>query len=151
MFDNKKRLRELRKRLRSHQAERDSLSRAIAAESNKDRRSKLSRELRDETHTIDILESDLIIEEAQQLGIELDKSSWWLDDVDPDDPGGPPPEYAITRWLSPLGKAVATRSIREERRKDTEWRVRLIVTILTSLTGIGGIIIGILAFLKPAR
>jgi hypothetical protein len=151
MVGNKKRVRELRARIRSHQDEQDALRRAMAGESNKNRRSELTRDLRDRTHTVEILESDLIVEQAQQLGIELEKSSWWLDDVDPDDPGGPPPEYAITRWLSPLGNAVATRRIREERRKDIEWKVKLIVTILTALTGIGGILIGILAFLKTAR
>lgn len=152
MFDKKKRLRERRKRLYSHRAEQDSLRRAAAAEQDKEKRSQLTRRYTNAIRKADILESDVILEEAQQLGIELDnKSSWWFDDVDPDDPGGPPPDYAITRWLSPLGKAIATRSIREERQKDIEWRVKLIVMVLTALTGIGGIIIGILAFLKPTR
>lgn len=61
----------------------------MAGESNKDRRSELTRDLRDRTHSIEILESDLIVAEAQGLGIELEKSSWWLDDVDPYDPRGP--------------------------------------------------------------
>lgn len=57
----------------------------------------------------------------------------------------------ITHWLSDIGEAATTRRIREEKRKDIERRVRLMVTILTALTGISGIIVGILAFLKSSH
>ena len=70
-FNDKKKLRELRKQIRSKLDERGALMLVAAAESNKDRRSELMRELRDRTHTLEVLESDLIVEEAQRLGIDL--------------------------------------------------------------------------------
>jgi hypothetical protein len=71
----------------------------------------------------------------------------WVQDIN-EKALGEMAELGVTCCLSSVGKAVTRRRIREERRKDTEWRVKIIVTILTALTGVGGIIVGILALLR---
>jgi hypothetical protein len=51
-------------------------------------------------------------------------------------------------YLTDIGKAGVSKLIREEKRKNIEWRVKIIITILTALTGLIGSTIGVLSVLK---
>jgi hypothetical protein len=71
MFDDTKRLRELRRRITSLQGERAALLLIAAGESTMDRRSELVRDITHRTQMLEALESSLIIEQAQRLGIDI--------------------------------------------------------------------------------
>ncbi len=151
MFDDKKKLKELRRNISSLQGQRAALLMVAAGERDENRQQTLVRELRRQTRTLETLESSLLREKAHRLGIDVpshtDKPEWWLDDIEENELQGAP-EYAITRWLSPVGKAVIRRRIREEKRKDKEWWLKVILSVLTALTGVGGVVIGIISLLK---
>jgi hypothetical protein len=91
-----------------------------------------------------VIDTDRLLRKVRQLGIELPpkKDSWWWDDMDyagPDD---------YRSYLTDIGKASVSKLIREERRKNIEWWVKIVVTIITALTGLVGSLIGVLSVLN---
>jgi type IV secretory pathway component VirB8 len=64
-------------------------------------------------------------------------------------------ETASSHYLTEQGKAGIRKLIKEEgraedkwRRERLEWKIKLIVSIATAVTGLAGAIIGIIAILK---
>jgi uncharacterized membrane protein YfcA len=51
-------------------------------------------------------------------------------------------------WLSDTGKAGVAKLFREERRKNAEWWIKTMGSIIGLLTGLLGALIGVIAFLK---
>lgn len=89
------------------------------------------------------IETDQLYRKAQKFGIEFPKNkhNWWWDDIDHEGEN-------FRNYLTDIGKASVLRLIREERRKDIEWWVKIIGGVITLLTGLAGSIIGIIAVLK---
>jgi hypothetical protein len=97
--------------------------------------------------------------QALEYGIEIPrKAGWWWDDSEEMINSGvslQELEYAISYYLTEEGKAGVRKLIREERKKEDEWRrariewkVKLVVSIITAITGLAGAAIGIIAILK---
>lgn len=103
-------------------------------------------------------ETDGLKRRALELGIEIPQNSdWWFDDFEGF--GGDLQTWEIVKdeytYLTEIGKAGVRKLIRNELRKEDEWRrariewkIRLIVTIITAITGLLGALIGIIAILK---
>ena len=103
-------------------------------------------------------ETDKLEGEALKLGIEIPShESWWWDDFDNFD--GSPQDWELLgkdyTYLTDLGKAGVRKLIRDEQRKEdewrrarVEWRVKIIVSIISALTGLVGALIGVLAILR---
>lgn len=103
-------------------------------------------------------ETDALKRRALQLGIEVPrKSDWWWEDVD--NFAGGPQEWELLgdeyTYLTPAGKAGYRKLIREELKKEDEWRrariswkVGLVVSIISAITGLAGAAIGIIAILS---
>lgn len=78
---------------------------------------------------------------AERLGIDIpDRQNWWANDdaegnLSPDD---------TTWWLSEKGRIGLANLIKQERRKDFEWWLK----VIAALTGLGGVFIGIISALK---
>lgn len=96
--------------------------------------------------------------QALELGIEIpSKEGWWWDDSEElinEGMGLQELEYAISHYLTEQGKAGVRKLIREEHKKEDEWRrariswkFGLVVSIISAITGLAGAAIGILAFL----
>jgi hypothetical protein len=91
-----------------------------------------------------VIDTDRLLRKVRQLGIDLPakKDSWWWDDMDYVD-------FDDSRsYLTDIGKAAVSKLIREERRKNIEWWVKIVVTIIVALTGLVGSLIGVLSVLK---
>ncbi len=94
---------------------------------------------------IDSIDTHKLQKKLTKRGIELprDKPSWWYTDMHWDLDPAEAPEY-----LSPVGKAGATKLIREDRRETIKFWMKVLTLILTVLTGLAGAIIGIITTLK---
>jgi hypothetical protein len=77
----------------------------------------------------------------KRLGIDIpDRKDWWSNDnihsdLPPDD---------VTWWLSQKGRIGLANLVKQARRKELEWWLR----IIAALTGLGGVLIGIISALK---
>ncbi|CAN5363106.1 hypothetical protein BH20ACI1_BH20ACI1_01540 [soil metagenome] len=93
---------------------------------------------------LDAIDTDRLLKKAQQLGIEIspDKKNWWWDDFD--DAGAD----NFRHYLTDIGKAGISKLIKEEKRENIEWWVKMFVAIITALTGLIGSIIGVVAVLR---
>ncbi|HYR76592.1 MAG TPA: hypothetical protein VEM96_12205 [Pyrinomonadaceae bacterium] len=104
-------------------------------------------------------ETDALKREALRLGVgEIPRNpGWWWEDVD--NFGGSLQEWDFVRddytYLTEIGKAGARRLIREEMRKDIEWRrkesqwkLTIAGMIVGWVLGALGILIGLFALLK---
>lgn len=69
-----------------------------------------------------------------------EEPTWWRDDSE----NG---EEAVLRWLSEKGRQGVSNLIRDERRKNWEWRIKVITPILTILIGILGLIVALVSLL----
>ena len=97
--------------------------------------------------------------QALELGIEIpSKEAWWWDDSEElinEGRGLQELEYSVSSYLTEQGKAGVRKLIREEMKKEDEWRrariswkVGLVVAIISAITGLAGAAIGIIAILK---
>jgi len=95
---------------------------------------------------INVLETDKILDKAQSYGIELpkDKKHWWWDDIDYEGEN-------FRSYLTDVGKAGVKKLIRDEKRLNVEWWVKIIVSIFAALTGLVGSIIGVLSIRPLAK
>jgi hypothetical protein len=103
-------------------------------------------------------ETDALKRQSLELGIEIPKKSdWWWEDFDSF--GGNLETWEIVRdeytYLTAEGKAGVRKLIRDELKKEdewkrarTEWKVKMIVSIITAITGLAGAVIGIIAILS---
>lgn len=111
---------------------------------DQEKKAKLAIRISDRQQRLAAIDTDRIFLKVRKLGIELPsgKDSWWWDDMDyvgPDD---------SRSYLTNIGKAAVSKLIREERRKNIEWWVKIIVTVITALTGLVGALIGVFSLLK---
>jgi hypothetical protein len=87
--------------------------------------------------------------ELLRRGIEPPRGHgmWWDDS---EDHGGTIEEIeaATMFYLTDKGQAAARRLIREDRRKNIEWWVKVIGSIAALVTGLLGALIGVIALLK---
>ena len=94
-------------------------------------------------------ETSKLTSELLSRGIDLPREGglWW-DDMD--DHGGTIDEIeaATNYYLTDKGKATARRLIREDKRRNVEWWIKIIGSIVALTTGLLGTLIGVLAFLK---
>ncbi|MEN3325624.1 MAG: hypothetical protein V7638_431 [Acidobacteriota bacterium] len=140
MFDAWREARTLRREIDLLQKERLKLDRAA----NEDELAGLSIKISDRQQRLAVIDTDRLLLKVRQLGIELPsgKENWWWDDLDyvgPDD---------SRSYLTDIGKSAVSKLIREERRKNVEWWVKIIVTLTTALTGLVGALIGVFSLLK---
>lgn len=103
-------------------------------------------------------ETDTLKHEALKLGIEIpNHSAWWWDDVE--NFGGSLQNWEIVKdeftYLTDVGKIGVRKLIRDEKRKEIEWKrkniewwIKIIVTVITALTGLVGALIGVFAILR---
>lgn len=93
---------------------------------------------------LNTIDTNRLVNKVNQLGIEIpsDKENWWWDDLN----------YVgvdhFRSYLTDVGKAGISKLIREERRKNIQWWVNIIITIFTALTGLIGSIIGVISVLR---
>ena len=88
------------------------------------------------------LESALLIESARRLSVEIpskrDKPGWWSSDQEPG-----MPDYAVTDWLSDTGRIGAAKLIRQERRTNAEWWVKIVTPLLAALISLLGLVVAL--------
>lgn len=101
--------------------------------------------------------TDALKRQALELGIEVPYNpEWWWEDSE--DFIGSLADWELVKdehtYLSLTGKAGYRRLIRDELRKEDEWRrariswkVGLVVSIISAITGLAGAAIGIIAIL----
>jgi hypothetical protein len=97
--------------------------------------------------------------QALKYGIDIPrKDGWWWDDSEDIINSGvslQELEYAVSEYLSEQGKAGVRKLIREEARKEDEWqrarfewKVKMWVSVISAVTGLLGVLIGIFAILR---
>jgi DNA transposition AAA+ family ATPase len=89
------------------------------------------------------VESAQLLRRAHKLGIEVPETGAWWDYELVD--GG---KGSRQTHLSEFGKVKVAKLIREEKLKNVEQWIKLIAPILTALTGLLGVIIGLIAILR---
>jgi len=97
----------------------------------------------------EVAETDELMHEALRWGVEAPRGhGMWEDDMD--DHGGTQEEIeeATSFWLTKNGKVTVRRLINEAKRKNVEWWVKIIGTIVAAITGLLGALIGVVAILK---
>lgn len=96
----------------------------------------------------DTHEYERLIATAKKLGVDIpsheEKPAWYDSNSTPGMNFGPATRY----WLSDNGLAGISKLIREERRKNIEWWIKTVGSIVGLLTGLLGALIGVIAFLK---
>lgn len=91
-------------------------------------------------HALNLFETDLLLELARKYGVdEPTDRSCWADDNE----SGLSPED-ITYWLTRKGQGKVRAAIREQQRKNWQFWIY----VITTLTGLGGTLIGIISALK---
>ena len=86
-----------------------------------------------------------------ELGITLPNNGalWWRDTLsDINSDSIEEMVTATTSLLTQEGKVTAKRLINAEKRKNAEWWIKVVGSIITLVTGLLGSLIGVLAFLK---
>lgn len=105
--------------------------------------SKLRDKINGRKMKLSALDTDRLLKKMNKLGIEVPvQKEWWWNDIDyvgPDE---------FQYYLTDFGKASVLKLIKEERRRNTEWWVKTVVTVILALTGLIGSIIGILSVLN---
>ncbi|HEX8634303.1 MAG TPA: hypothetical protein VF703_09160 [Pyrinomonadaceae bacterium] len=104
------------------------------------------------------IQTDQLKRRALLLGIEIPSNpTWWWEDFD--NFGGSIEQYELERddytYLTDAGKVGVRKLIRDEQRKELEWKrkniewwIKIIVTLITALTGLVGSLIGVFAILR---
>ena len=121
--------------------EQHALGPATLANINEPERRELGNRFLRFRHDLERFESDLLLNSAERLGIEIpEKPDWWAND----DTEGNLSHDDISWWLSQKGRIGIANLIKQERRKELEWWLK----IIAALTGLGGVLIGIISALK---
>ena len=89
---------------------------------------------------LEMFESSLLTIEARRLGIEIPENSQWGRNRNAESNG----HY----WLSDFGRTGVTKLIKEERRKNIEWWIKLITPILSALISLLGLIVALVTVSK---
>lgn len=92
-------------------------------------------------------ESDLVMRKARRYAIDVpnqrDRPTWWATNYDE----GMPFE-AISEWLTPAGRVGVSKLIREERRRNIEWWVKIITPILGALISLMGLLVALVTVVR---
>jgi hypothetical protein len=98
-------------------------------------------------HRLEVFQSDVLLNKAQRLGIEVPRThDWWYDDYDEQNYQGVPAHILddlINRWLSPKGRIMVAKLIRDERRKNIEWWVKIAAPLIGALISLLGLIVAL--------
>lgn len=140
MFDEWKERRSLQREINLLQREESTLHGLV----DQEKLAKLHIKISGRQQRLAVIDTDRLLRQVRELGIELPtkKESWWEDDLDYVGPAD------CSSWLTGIGKAGVSKLIREERRKNIEWWVKIVVTVVTALTGLVGTLIGVLSVLN---
>ncbi|MDT4896503.1 MAG: hypothetical protein QOH25_1580 [Acidobacteriota bacterium] len=100
---------------------------------------------------VEARETTALKREATRLGIDIPRrADWWWEDEDGYE-GMTLEAIELTReqnlYLTELGKAGVKKLIRDEKRRNVEWWLRVVGSIIALITGLLGALIGVLAFL----
>jgi hypothetical protein len=84
--------------------------------------------------------------EALALGVDIPKNKeWWWDDSDQYEGPIDQMEYAVSYYLTEQGKAGVRRLIRDEKRKNIEWWVKIITPLLAALISLLGLVVALVS------
>lgn len=90
-------------------------------------------------------ESKLLIDEARRRGIAIPKEpDWW--NTDRQEYEGHGEQFAsdmATSWLSETGRAMVTRLIRDDRKKNVEWWIKIAAPLLAGLISLMGLVVAL--------
>jgi len=105
-------------------------------------------ELKDHERKLAAFEYEHLLTTANRLGVDIptheEKPSWWSSNSSKGMDFG----SATVYWLSDAGEAGLSKLIRQEKRKNVEWWIRTVGSIVGLLTGLLGALIGVIALLK---
>jgi|GEM_PF-2187368 len=97
--------------------------------------------------TLERVRSTATLNEAHRLAIEVpsaqEKTAWWSNDYE----DGMPDE-AVTEWLSEGGELGVTKLIKEEKRKNIEWWIRIITPLVAAAISLLGLIVALVTVSK---
>jgi hypothetical protein len=136
MFAERNRRRELKRKMERVREEQLALGPTTLANAYEPERQKLGNRFIRLSNELEMFESALLLDKAERLGIERpEKRDWWAND----DIGGSSPDD-VSWWLSQKGRIGVANLIKQERRKDFEWWLK----VIAALVGLGGVLIGII-------
>lgn len=96
-------------------------------------------------------ESNLLVQEAVRRGITISKDAdWWSSDRS-DYEHCQDQQFVddmTTYWLSRTGRAMVTRLIKDDRKKNIEWWVKLVVPLIAALISLLGLIVALITVSK---
>jgi hypothetical protein len=92
-------------------------------------------------------ESKLLIDEARRRGISIPKEpDWWSTDRGDYEGHGWQEQFVVdmsTCWLSETGRAMVTRLIKDDRKKNIEWWVKMVAPLLAALISLMGLVVAL--------
>jgi len=93
------------------------------------------------TYYLAYFDTRVLLEKATRYGIEVPANpAWWNDDAYAQLQGD-----LVERALTEFGHATLTKLVREERRKNIEWWVKIITPVLAALISVLGLIVALVA------
>jgi hypothetical protein len=141
MFAERSRRRNLKRKMELMREEQHALGPATLANINEPDRKALGARFDRHSNQLEFFESQILLSKAERLGIDIpDRKDWWASD----DAHGDLPPDDITWWLSQKGRIGLANLIKQERRKDFEWWLK----VIAALTGLGGVLIGIISVFR---
>ena len=94
-------------------------------------------------HILQQFESEHVIWKAERMALDVpnyqERPTWWKSGEDDTEP--------VYRWLSERGMLGVLKLIHEERRKNWEWRIKVLTPILTILIAILGLLVALVSLL----
>jgi hypothetical protein len=102
----------------------------------------------DERYKQEAKETDELLRQVLELGVEIPKHpEWWFDDVENYSGPAALAEFSIRNYLTDDGKIGVSGLIREKRAQITDRRIKWACQIIAAVTGLLGSLIGILAII----
>jgi hypothetical protein len=94
-------------------------------------------------------ETDKLIAALQRRGVPLPKGShFWLNDMEEQSGTLEEIQLSTRDYFTPEGKYEANHLIRNDKRKNVEWWIKIVGQLGALVTGLLGALIGVLAVLK---
>jgi hypothetical protein len=92
-------------------------------------------------------ESRRLVKEALQRGIAISKDAdWWTNDRADYEGRGFEEQFIndmYTTWLSETGRAMVTRLIADDRKKNIEWWMKIVIPLLTIMISLMGLVVAL--------
>jgi len=92
-------------------------------------------------------ESRLLVKEAHRRGLVISKDAdWWTNDRLDYEGHGFEEQFIndmYTTWLSEIGQAMVTRLIADDRKKNIEWWMKIVIPLLTLMISLMGLIVAL--------